>query len=93
MTVFCGTNSAGKSTILKALLLLQQSQAVRESYGDSEGRLRLAGNQVDLGSYSSFVSNNETRRSVSLSITIKNRMPTPYYQKLLALNSKNTGKD
>lgn len=92
MTVFCGTNSAGKSTILKTLLLLQQSQAVRESYGVLEGRLRLVGNQVDLGSYSSFVSNNETRRNISLSVTIKDKMPIPYYKKLLKLNLKNIGK-
>ncbi|MBD2325706.1 AAA family ATPase [Alkalinema sp. FACHB-956] len=89
MTVFCGTNSAGKSTILKALLLLQQSQAVRESYGGLEGRLRLVGNQVDLGSYSSFVSNNETRRSISLSVTITDKMPTLYYQRILALKPEN----
>lgn len=39
MTVFCGTNSVGKSTIIKSLLLLQQSQAVRDSYGIVEGKL------------------------------------------------------
>lgn len=92
MTVFCGTNSVGKSTILKALLLLQQSQAVRESYGVLEGKLRLVGSQVDLGSYSSFVSNNAIRRNISLSVTIEDKMPTPYYQKILDLNAKNSGK-
>jgi aryl-alcohol dehydrogenase-like predicted oxidoreductase len=31
VTVLCGTNSAGKSTILKSLLLLCQSQAVSDT--------------------------------------------------------------
>lgn len=88
MTVLCGTNSAGKSTILKALLLLQQSQAIRENYGISQGKLRLVGNQVDLGSYSSFVSNNEIRKNISLSITMKDEMPVSYYKRLLDLNPR-----
>lgn len=88
MTVLCGTNSAGKSTILKTLLLLQQSQAIRENYGSSQGKLRLVGNQVDLGSYSSFVSNNETRKNISLSITMKDEMPVSYYKRLLDLNPR-----
>lgn len=88
MTVFCGTNSAGKSTILKALLLLQQSQAVRENYGILEGKLRLVGNQVDLGSYASFVSNNEINKNISLSVTIEDKMPISYYKKLLLLKGK-----
>lgn len=92
MTVFCGTNSAGKSTILKALLLLQQSQAIRENYGISQGKLRLVGNQVDLGSYSSFVSNNEIRKNISLSVTIKDKMPRSYYKRILDLNPRITAK-
>lgn len=88
ITVLCGTNSVGKSTILKALLLLQQSQSVRGSYGVLEGRLRLVGNQVDLGSYSSFVSNNDTHQDISLSVTIKDKMPIRYYKILLELKPK-----
>ncbi|BAZ01127.1 hypothetical protein NIES37_51250 [Tolypothrix tenuis PCC 7101] len=88
LSVICGTNSAGKSTILKTILLLRQSQSVRESYGVIEGKLRLVGNQVDLGSYSSFVSNNETRNDVGIALTIKDEMPIDYYQRLLKINAK-----
>lgn len=88
ISVFCGTNSAGKSTILKAILLLRQSQSVRESYGVTQGKLRLVGNQVDLGSYSSFVSGNETKNNVSLALTITDKMPIQYYKRLISINSK-----
>ena len=88
MTVFCGTNSVGKSTIIKSLLLLQQSQAVRDSYGIVEGKLLLTGNRVDLGRYSSFVSNHKTEENISLSLTIEDKMPVVYYKRLLDLNSQ-----
>jgi predicted ATPase len=88
MTVLCGTNSAGKSTILKALLLLQQSQSIRGNYGVIEGKLRLVGDQVDLGSYSSFVSGNITQKKVSLSVTIEDDIPISYCESFLKINPK-----
>src|SRR5436305_1447098 len=42
MTVLCGTNSAGKSTVFKSLLLLMQTQAANDAEPWS-GRLRLSG--------------------------------------------------
>lgn len=75
LSVFCGTNSSGKSTILRSLLLLRQSQGIRESAGAASGRLRFVGSQVDLGSYKSFVSNEEIARPISIGITIEDVMP------------------
>jgi predicted ATPase len=70
ITVFCGTNSCGKSTILKTLLLLRQSQGLYESYGTRTGTLRFTGAQVDLGNYPSFVSNNDIKKNIEISIEI-----------------------
>jgi len=55
LSVFCGTNNSGKSTILKTLLLLRQSQEIREPRSERQGRLELVGQQVDLGNYSFLV--------------------------------------
>ncbi len=69
LTVFCGTNSAGKSTVLKCLSLLCQSHAAPE--GDQrDGRLRLVGPFVDLGNFASFVSHNQTSRDVVIGISV-----------------------
>jgi len=80
LTVFCGTNSAGKSTILKSLLLLCQTQSAPEE-GYRDGRLRLVGPLVDLGSFSSLVSHNENSRDITLGITVfdllENRLLAP----------------
>ena len=68
LTVFCGTNSAGKSTLLKTLLLLCQSPGNMPL--NASGRLRLTGGMVDFGSYKSVVSHNETNRDIMLGITV-----------------------
>jgi predicted ATPase len=65
LTVFCGANSAGKSTLLKTLLVLAQSQSQKFA-----GRLCLAGPRVDFGEYRSFVSHQDVRRKVSMSATV-----------------------
>ena len=64
LTVFCGTNSSGKSTVLKSILLLRQS---------IDG-LRFAGPEVDLGDYSSFVSHRNPDRDVSVAITFDDKL-------------------
>jgi len=69
LTVFCGTNSSGKSTLLKVLLLVRQSMGIRESYMKEDGKLRFVGSLVDLGNYFSFVSNNDRQREISVTLT------------------------
>lgn len=68
INVLCGTNSAGKSTILKCLLLLLQSNDVTDLNATS-GLLMLSGPLVDLGSYKTFVSHKDVRRDIYISIT------------------------
>jgi len=86
LTVFCGTNSSGKSTILKTLLLLRQTQGIDEPYSMIPGKLRFSGTQVDLGNYCSFVSHNECQREVGLAITIKDVMPSGLVELIRAAN-------
>jgi len=89
LSVFCGTNNCGKSTILKTLLLLRQSQDIREHGAERQGRLGLVGQQVDLGNYFSLVSHNETHRDISIAITIADKMPFSWYEFLCLLNNEN----
>lgn len=76
LTIFCGTNSAGKSTIIKSLLLLQQSQGINEVNPPTTSKLRFTGAQVDLGSFKSLVSNNDTSKSLSITLESANRIPS-----------------
>ncbi len=71
LSVFCGTNSSGKSTILKSLLLLCQTHSLTD-IGQQGGRLRFTGALVDLGSYRSFVSHNQVDRDVVLGVAVRN---------------------
>lgn len=87
LTVFCGTNSCGKSTILKTLQLLRQSQGLFESYGTRPGTLRFTGAQVDLGNYLSFVSQNDIRRNIEISLEIEDWIPYPIMEEISKLKS------
>lgn len=82
INVFCGTNSAGKSTILKSLLLLMQSHDVDPTV--SSGQLRLAGPLVDLGNYRSFVSHHDVSRDIELALTIEDLVETRRLRRLRA---------
>src|SRR5438105_9668050 len=53
LTVLTGTNSSGKSTVLKILPLLRQTQGIGEAAITEDGKLRLKGTQVDLGTFQS----------------------------------------
>ncbi len=86
LTVFCGTNSSGKSTILKTLLLLRQTQGIDEPYSMIPGKLRFSGTQVDLGNYCSFVSHNQCQREVGLALTIQDVMPSGLVKLIRAAN-------
>ena len=82
LSIFTGTNSSGKSTILKSFLLLRQSQGLYETYGARPGILRLTGSQVDLGNYQSFVTDRNPERDVEISITVQEKMPSRVVREL-----------
>lgn len=89
LSCYCGTNSSGKSTILKTLLLLRQSLGIRESHGGLRGgRLRFVGSQVDLGNYKSLVSRNESNRDITIGLTIEDVMPLGFISHLRSIRSK-----
>jgi len=64
-----GANGSGKSTIIKTLLLLKQSQASFKSARLNKGYLRFVGDYVDLGNYDSFVSYNVSSDNIEISLT------------------------
>jgi predicted ATPase len=75
LTIFCGTNSAGKSTVLKTLLLLQQTiGAVGESL-KRRGYLRFSGRYVDLGDYDALVSEKLKEKPIRIGIVVGGRFP------------------
>jgi predicted ATPase len=71
LTVFCGTNSAGKSTLLKILPLLRQTQAARDSNKTPVARLRFVGSQVDFGNFNCFASAEQRTQEVEIGVTIR----------------------
>ena len=81
LTVFCGTNSCGKSTILKTILLLQQSQSPLLK----QGALRFTGEQVDLGNYESFVTNNNVKKHINIKIELTDTIPFPILSNILKI--------
>lgn len=83
LTIFCGTNSSGKSTVLKVLPLIRQSQGIRESAEQEPGSLRLRGSQADLGTYTSFVSERDSTRNLTVGLRIKDVMPNTIFEMLL----------
>jgi predicted ATPase len=83
LTVFCGSNSSGKSTILKVFPLLRQTQGIRESAEEVSGKLRFKGTQVDLGNYFSLVTDNEIARQMHFGIRVRTSAPKSVYEFLL----------
>lgn len=76
LTIFCGTNSAGKSTLLKTLLLLRQNMIKpNNDMTTSRARLQFTGKDVDLGGYDSFIAHQETDRELFISITLEDVVP------------------
>jgi predicted ATPase len=86
LTVFCGTNSAGKSTLLKTLLLLCQTQSDADAPSRG-GRVRLTGGLVDLGSYKSLVSHNGISKDIMFGITRHDTIEVRHLQALLRTRS------
>lgn len=88
LTVICGTNSSGKSTLLKTLVLLRQSQGIRQGLGTGSGILQFVGQQVDLGNYNSFVSHNDTSKDIHIELCIRDVMPIEFFESLVRLQSE-----
>lgn len=75
ISVFCGTNSVGKSTILKIIPLLRQTHGIRESGEPVRGQLRFVGSQVDLGNYTTLTSN-RNNGPIEISLLISDNINT-----------------
>jgi hypothetical protein len=72
ITLLYGQNSAGKSSIIKALLLLQQSLSASRRRGE-DSTFVFTGDSVDLGSFQATVSGHVATRSMSIGIETTGR--------------------
>ena len=90
LCVFCGTNSSGKSSVLKSILLLRQSQGIGEPVRARNGLLRFVGTQVDLGKFATFVSDRRTDKEITIGIAVPHRMAKAQIRFLRSLLSDPT---
>jgi len=72
ITLLYGQNSAGKSSIIKSLLVLQQSLAASIPRGlRSDFGLILSGDSVDMGSFATTVSGHDTGALLSIGVELR----------------------
>lgn len=83
LTVFCGANSAGKSTVIQSLLLLRQNH---NSNRLKSGKLSLVGEYFSVGHVRDLISHAPVGESLSISIDdlsfildLKKTQPTDYH--------------
>jgi len=76
LTILCGANSAGKSTVLRCLLLLRQAILSREGSltQESRSKLRFSGGLIELGNFRSFISHNALDQDLHLGLSISAAM-------------------
>lgn len=79
ITILIGRNSAGKSTLIKFLLMLQQS--LRASSADF---LVSEGDRVHLGAFSDLKNSNTTKRSLEYELVYETRdLPSPTEREMM----------
>lgn len=80
ITLLCGTNSGGKSSILQGLLLLKQTTADNKNTS-----LNLDGKYTRLGTISNIIHHNDTENSLNKKISLKLEYTLYDKQKKLSL--------
>ena len=65
ITVFLGANSAGKSSIIQLLLLLQQTAEASESYRSA---LKISGRKINIGKCENLFFNKDTSNPISIEL-------------------------
>ncbi len=70
INILIGTNSSGKSALLKFFLMLKQTTNVR--YGN---RLILSDNNIDLGSFEDVVTDNDENRNIDVEFVLNINKP------------------
>src|SRR5262245_6293902 len=70
LTVFCGTNSSGKSTLLRVLPLLREN--IRPSGARAlNHRFQFKTSDVDFGNFRAAVSENDVSRMLEIGVTVE----------------------
>jgi AAA domain, putative AbiEii toxin, Type IV TA system/AAA domain len=72
ITMLYGPNSAGKSTIIQSLLALKQTLVSADASGPTAPVLRLRGDDVDLGDFTTFVHRHNKALPLTLNVATRN---------------------
>jgi hypothetical protein len=88
LTLFCGSNSVGKSTLLKIPVLLREIQGPLSADLSGASRLRLQGPRLDLGNFKTFVSDQDESLDVGIGLEIADRMATRRLDVLRSLSAR-----
>ena len=70
ITLLYGQNSAGKSSILKSILMLQQTLSASSRSGRRKAGMIFSGDSVDLGSFATTVSNHDRSKTLRVGIAL-----------------------
>lgn len=70
ITLLYGQNSAGKSTVIKALLLIQQTLASKRRQGIESSSFVFSGDSVDLGSFHATISNHDQNKILRVGVEV-----------------------
>jgi predicted ATPase len=71
ITLICGQNSAGKSSLMQSLLMLSQTIQLQDNNLDSSD-IVTSGKYVDLGNFNSLVNSHDSSKTLQISLTFKN---------------------
>jgi predicted ATPase len=72
ITLVCGQNSAGKSSLIQSLLMLSQTIQLQDNNLDSPD-IVTSGKYVDLGNFNSLLNSHDPRKKLNIALTFENK--------------------
>ena len=93
ITLICGQNSAGKSSLMQSLLMLAQTIQLQDNNLDSSD-IVTSGKYVDLGNFNSLVNSHDSTKTLQISLTFTNtKLTSKHKENKLSLSFESSMKN